>query len=71
MISVLLAKMEFSVKKTKSYKETGKWKNTRKVGEKSKNFVSPEKWEAWFLIHIDHLYVNMRLKWLLLILKWF
>ena len=34
-----------------------KWK---KVREKSKNFVSPEKWEAWSIIDLDHLYVSMR-----------
>ena len=42
----LLNLIKFSVRKTITEKNTGKWgKNTGKVREKSGNFVSPEKWE--------------------------
>ena len=30
-------------------------KNTGKVREKSGNFVSPEKWEPWVLMHMHRL----------------
>ena len=45
MNCVLFAKMDqvFSLKNT-TLKNTGKWK---KILEKSRNFVSPEKWEPW------------------------
>ena len=51
MNCVLFAKMDqvFSLK-NKTLKNTRKMeKDTGKVREKSGNFVSPEKWEPWYI----------------------
>ena len=49
---MLFAKMDqvFRLDKNKTLKNTGKWKI---ILEHSRNFVSPEKWEPWYMDQKD------------------